>query len=344
MAEANRQWRLVSRPVGMIKDSDFELRREAAPEPKDGEFLVRITHLSFDPTQRGWLSRDGYVPAVPIGAVVRAAGTGQVVKSKHPQFKEGELVQGSFGWQDYIVTNGSTDIMPVTKLAPGVSPEQALGIFGITGLTAYFGLTDIGKPKAGDSIVVSGAAGATGSVVVQLARALGCKTIGIAGGPEKCRWVIEEARADAAIDYKRENVAERIRELAPQGVNVVFENVGGEILEASLQNIALHARIVLCGGISSYNAIDPNATPGIRNYMMLTGRRARMEGFIILDYASRYGEAVAALSKLIAEGKLKTAVDLQQGFENIPSTLRRLFEGKNIGKQLLKLADPPLAR
>ena len=344
MTEVNRQWLLTNRPVGTIKDTDFELRTAPVPEPKDGEFVVRVTHLSFDPTQRVWISIDSYVPAVPIGSVVRAIGVGQVVKSKHPDFKEGELVQGSLGWQDYLVTSGMTDIMPVTKLVPGVAPEQVLGIFGITGLTAYFGLTDVGKPKAGDVVVVSGAAGATGSVVVQLAKALGCKVIGIAGGPDKCRWVVEQAKADAAIDYKRENVAARIKELAPQGVNVVFENVGGEILDASLQNLALRARVVLCGGISGYNAVDPSATAGIRNYMMLTVMRARIEGFIILDYAQRFGEAVEGLSKLMAEGKLKTAVDLQQGFENIPSTLRRLFEGKNIGKQLLKLADPPLAR
>jgi NADPH-dependent curcumin reductase CurA len=344
MSEQNRRWLLAKRPVGMIKDTDFERRNEPVPDPKDGEFLVRVTHLSFDPTQRGWMSRDTYVPAVPIGGVVRAAGAGQVVKSKNPNFKEGELVQGSFGWQDYIVTNGTTDIMPVTKLPAGVSPEQALGIFGITGLTAYFGLTDIGKPNAGDTVVVSGAAGATGSVVVQLAKALGCKVIGIAGGSEKCHWVVEQAKADAAIDYKRENVAARIKELAPKGVNVVFENVGGEILDASLQNLALRARVVLCGGISGYNAVDPNETAGIRNYMALTVMRARMEGFIVLDYAPRFGEAVEALSKLIAQGTLKTPVDLQQGFENIPSTMRRLFEGKNIGKQLLRIADPPLAR
>ena len=339
MTKENRQWLLAKRPVGMVKDSDFERREGPVAEPKDGEFLVRITHLSFDPTQRGWISRDSYVPAVPIGAVVRAAGAGRVVKSRHPGFKEGELVQGSFGWQDYIVTNGTTDIMPVTKISPGVSPEQALGIFGITGLTAYFGLTDIGRPSPGDTVVVSGAAGATGSVVVQIAKALGCKVSGIAGGAEKCRWVVEQAQADAAIDYKSENVANRLRELAPRGVNVVFENVGGEILEASLQNIALRARVVLCGGISGYNDTDPNASPGIRNYLMLTGRRARMEGFIVLDYAPRYGEAVQALSKLIAEGKLKTVTDMQRGFDNIPATLRRLFEGKNVGKQLLELDE-----
>lgn len=339
MAEMNRRWLLAARPQGMVKDSDFRRVEEPVPEPGAGEFLVRVTHLSFDPTQRGWISADSYLPAVKIGEVVRAGGVGQVVKSNHPGFKVGQLVQGGFGWQDYFVSSGMTEFMPVTPLFPGVTPEQALGVFGITGLTAWFGLTDVGKPEAGDTVVVSGAAGATGSVVVQVAKALGCKVIGIAGGREKCDWVKNVAGADACIDYKSENVAQRIKELAPKGVNVVFENVGGEILEASLMNLALKARVVLCGGISSYN--DPVAQ-GIRPYMMLTVQRARMEGFIVLDYAPRYGEGVQALAKLMAEGKLKTTEDVQQGFDNVPATLRRLFEGKNFGKQLLKLADPPL--
>ena len=199
----------------------------------------------------------------------------------------------------------------------------------------------MGKPKAGDTVVVSGAGGATGSVVVQIAKALGCKVIGIAGGADKCAWVTGVAGADACIDYKSEMVPARLKELAPKGIDVVFENVGGEILEASMTNLALKARIVLCGGISGYNDQGPPA--GIRTYMMLTMMRARMEGFIVLDYAPRYGEGVQALSKLMAEGKLKTVDDVQHGFENIPATLRRLFEGKNVGKQLLKITDPPLA-
>ncbi len=342
MAETNRRWLLAARPQGMIKDSDFRLVEEPVPEPGPGEFLVRQTHLSFDPTQRGWIGYDTYLPAVKIGDVVRAGGVGQVVKSNNPAFKVGQMVQGGFGWQDYMVTAGQTEFMPVTPLFPGMSPEQALGVFGITGLTAWFGLTDVGKPVAGETVLVSGAAGATGSVVIQIARALGCKTIGIAGGPEKCKWVTGVAGADACIDYKSENVAARIRELAPKGVNVVFENVGGEILEAALMNLALRARVVLCGGISGYNEANPAESAGIRPYMNLTVTRSRMEGFIILDYAARYGEGVQALAKLISEGKLKTAEDVQHGFENIPATLRRLFEGKNFGKQLLKICDPPL--
>ena len=340
MADINRRWLLAKRPEGMVKDSDFKLVQEPVPEPGAGEFLVRQTHLSFDPTQRGWISMDTYLPAVKLGDVVRAGGVGQVVKSNHPGFKAGQLVQGGFGWQDYMVTAGATEFMPVTPLFPGVTPELALGVFGITGLTAWFGLTDVGKPKAGETVVVSGAAGATGSVVVQIAKALGCKVIGIAGGSDKCAWVTGVAGADACIDYKNEQVPARLKALAPKGIDVVFENVGGEILEASMTNLALRARIVLCGGISGYN--DAGPPTGIRTYMMLTVMRARMEGFIVLDYAPRYGEGVQALSKLMAEGKLKTVDDVQHGFENIPATLRRLFEGKNVGKQLLKIADPPL--
>ncbi len=342
MTETNRRWLLASRPQGMIKDSDFELVSGPVPEPGEGEFLVRVTDLSFDPTQRGWLAADTYLPAVKIGAPVRAGAIGQVIKSNHPGFTPGQMVQGTFGWQEYVVTKGMTETGPVTPVRAGVSPEQALGVFGVTGLTAWFGLTDVGQPKAGDTVLVSGAAGATGSVVVQVAKALGCKVIGIAGGKDKCAWVVQVAGADACIDYKSENVAAAIKAHAPKGVNVVFENVGGEILEAALMNLALRARIVLCGGISSYNAEDLSKMHGLRNYMQLTVMRARMEGFIILDYAPRWGEGVAALGKLIAEGKLKTVEDVQHGFENCPATLRRLFEGKNVGKQLLKLTAPPL--
>lgn len=342
MAEKNRRWLLAARPQGMIKDSDFRLEEGPVPEPGPGQFLVRTTHLSFDPTQRGWIAYDTYLPAVKIGEVMRAGAVGQVVKSNNPAFKVGQMVQGGFGWQDYMVTDGQTEFMPVMPLFPGVTPEQALGVFGVTGLTAWFGLTDIGKPQAGETVLVSGAAGATGSVVVQIARALGCRVIGIAGGTDKCRWVTDVAGADACIDYKSENVAERIKALAPKGVNVVFENVGGEILEAALMNLAQRARVVLCGGISGYNDANPAEAKGIRPYMNLTVTRSRMEGFIVLDYAPRYGEGVTALSRLIAEGKLKTADDVQHGFENIPATLRRLFEGKNLGKQLLKITDPPL--
>ena len=332
-----RRWLLKSRPNGPLKDSDFDLVTVPMPEVGEGQFLVRLTHFSFDPTQRGWLGGDTYLPAVPIGGVVRAGGIGEVVASKHLGFEVGDVVQGTFGWQEHALTDGMTETGPVTKLRAGITPEQALGVFGVTGLTAWFGLTEIGQPKAGDTVLVSGAAGATGSVVVQVAKALGCKVIGIAGGAEKCGWVVEQAGAAACIDYRAGNVARQIREHAPKGVNVVFENVGGEILDAALANLALRARVVLCGGISSYNDTAEDRSPGLRNYMSLTVMRGRMEGFIILDFAKRYGEGVAELAKLMAAGKLKTAEDVAHGFENCPATLRRLFEGKNFGKQLLKV-------
>lgn len=332
-----RRWLLKTRPNGPLKDSDFDLVTLPMPEVGDGQFLVKLTHFSFDPTQRGWLGGDTYLPAVPIGGVVRAGGIGEVVASRHPGFAVGDIVQGTFGWQEHALSDGMTETGPVTKLRAGITPEQALGVFGVTGLTAWFGLTEIGQPREGDTILVSGAAGATGSVVVQVGKALGCRVIGIAGGPEKCRWVVEQAGADACIDYRAGGVARQIREHAPKGVNVVFENVGGEILDAALANLALNARVVLCGGISSYNDTAEDRQPGLRNYMNLTVMRGRMEGFIVLDFAKRYGEGVAELAKLMQAGKLKTAEDVAHGFENCPATLRRLFEGKNFGKQLLKL-------
>jgi NADPH-dependent curcumin reductase len=332
-----RRWLLKSRPNGPLKDSDFDLVTVPTPQVGEGQFLVKMTHFSFDPTQRGWLGGDTYLPAVPIGGVVRAGGIGEVVASRHPKFAVGDMVQGTFGWQEHALTDGMTETGPVSKLRAGVTPEQALGVFGTTGLTAWFGLTEIGQPKAGDTVLVSGAAGATGSVVVQIAKALGCTVIGIAGGAEKCRWVVETAGADACIDYRTGAVGRQIRQHAPKGVNVVFENVGGEILDAALANLALNARVVLCGGISSYNDTAEDRQPGLRNYMNLTVMRGRMEGFIVLDFAKRYGEGVAELAKLMAAGKLKTAEDVAHGFENCPATLRRLFEGKNFGKQLLRL-------
>lgn len=341
MTEVNRRWLLAARPSGAIAREDFARVEEIVPRPAAGEFLVRVTHLSFDPAQRGWLSADTYVPAIPIGGVVRATAVGQVVASNHCDFGVGQLVHGAFGWQDYAVTDGTTDIMAVTALPRGVTPEHALGVLGLTGLTAYFGLYEIGKPQAGETVLVTGAAGATGSVVVQLAKHAGCKVIGIAGGPEKCAWVRAVAGADACIDYKHENVWARLREVAPAGVDIVFENVGGGLLEAGIMSLALHGRIVLCGTISSYDA-DPHAQRGVRFLLNLAMKRARIEGFIVRDYQARYPEAIALLSKWMDEGKLRAVEDVQEGFDNIPATLRRLFEGKNLGKQLLKIADPPL--
>jgi NADPH-dependent curcumin reductase CurA len=336
MVDVNRRWLLKSRPAGMLKDEDFDFVKEPVPEPAEGEILVRVQMLSCDPTQRGWLGRDTYMPAVKIGEVVRSLGAGRVAKSRHSGFREGDLVAGLVGWQDYAAIN-PTGALGVTRLPPDTPLEKALGTLGLNGLTAYFGLLDIGRPRAGETVVVSGAAGATGSLVGQIAKIKGCRTVGIAGGAEKCRWLTEVAGFDAAIDYKAERVEQKLGAACPDGIDIYFDNVGGGILDAALARLAMHGRVVLCGAISVYNATEP--PPGPKNYLNLVGRRGRMEGFIVLDYYDRAQEAVGALAHWMAEGKLKDQVDVQEGLENAPATLRRLFEGRNQGKQLLRVTS-----
>jgi NADPH-dependent curcumin reductase CurA len=337
----NRQLVLVNRPRAAVADADFELRTEPVRDLVDGEFLVRTLWLSFDPTQRGWLNDvPSYLPPVQIGEVMRAGAVGQVVASKHPGFAVGDFVNAAAGWQEYLITTGMTGLGPVGKIPAGVDPKAMLGVYGVTGLTAYFGMLDLAEPKEGSVVLVSGAAGATGSVAGQIAKIKGAaKVIGIAGGAEKCAWVTDVAKFDACIDYKSEDLTKAIRTHAPKGVNIYFDNVGGPTLEASLANIAMKARVVLCGGISSGYGME-DLPPGPRNYMQLVIMRARAEGFIVLDYAPRFGEAVKDLSAWVAEGRIAYAEDVQEGLENAPATLRRLFEGKNLGKQLLKVADP----
>lgn len=335
----NRQWVLARRPHGMVTRDNFEYREAPLPEPGDGEVLLRNLYLSFDPTQRGWMEdRESYLPPVQIGEVMRAGSVAQVVTSRHPDFSEGDLVQTTGGWQDYLVAAPGTGIMGLSRLPDGVPPTLALSVLGVTGLTAYWGLLDLGEPRPGQTVLVSGAAGATGSVAGQIARIKGCRVVGIAGGPEKCRWLTDVAGFDAVIDYKSENVDRRIGELCPDRVDVFFDNVGGDILEAALNHINMRARVVLCGGISSYNATEP--VPGPANLMNLVVMRARMEGFIVIDYMDRSAQAVADLVAWMEQGLLKHQEDVQEGFENIPDTLNRLFTGRNLGKQLLKIADP----
>jgi NADPH-dependent curcumin reductase CurA len=264
---------------------------------------------------------------------------GQVVASRHPDFKEGDFVHGGFGWQDYAVAAPAHD-PTLERLPSGVPLTWHLGVLGVTGLTAYFGMLEVGHPRPGDSVVVSGAAGATGSVAGQVAKIAGCRVVGIAGGAEKCRWLTEEAHFDAAVDYKSENVRRRVRELCPSGVDVYFDNVGGEILDTMLTRLAPRGRVVICGGISSYNAAEP--PPGPKSYLALVVLRARMEGFLVSDYMSQFPEARRRLTEWVAEGRIAHAEDVQEGLENAPATLLRLFEGKNLGKQLLRVADPPL--
>lgn len=335
----NRQWLLASRPNGMVSEANFDYVETPIPEIQAGEVLVRNLYLSFDPTQRGWMTdRESYLPPVEIGAPMRAGSVGQVMSSLHPDYAVGQLVQTTGCWQDYVVAAPGQGPMGLTILPENVSPEMMLSIFGITGLTAYFGLLDIGDPKPGETVLVSGAAGATGSVVGQIAKIKGCRVVGIAGGAKKCAWLKEEGGFDDVIDYKSEDVGEAIQRTCPDRVDVFFDNVGGAILEAALDHIALHSRIVMCGAISGYNS--NSAVPGPKNLMNIISRRTKMQGFIILDYIDQAPSAIAQLGEWIAKGQMCFEVDVQTGFENIPSTLKRLFTGENMGKQLLKIADP----
>jgi hypothetical protein len=335
----NRQWLLAKRPHGLVGEDNFEYVETAIPEPGEGEVLVRNLYLSFDPTQRGWMEdRESYLPPVQLGEPMRAGSVGQVVESNNPGFAKGDIVQTTGGWQDFVVLAPETSVMGLNKVPAGITPEMMMSVLGVTGLTAYWGLLDLGEPKAGETVLVSGAAGATGSVAGQIAKIKGCRVVGIAGGAQKCAWLKDELGFDDVIDYKNENVAERIAATCPNKVDVYFDNVGGDILQAALDNINMHARVVLCGGISGYNATEP--VPGPNNLMNLIIMRARMEGFIVIDYMNRSGEAIQDLLQWIEAGQLKFQVDVQEGFEKIPNTLQRLFTGQNLGKQLLKIADP----
>ena len=333
----NRQWILKSRPTGPVTEDCFEWRESDARSPDEGEVLIRNLMLSFDPTQRGWMTEDTYVPKVPLGEVMRAGSVAQVVESRKDGIEAGDIVQGAFGWQDYATTDGG-GFMPMSKLPPGTPPNLAMGVLGITGLTAYFGTLEIGLPKPGEVFVVSGAAGATGSVAGMIAKIKGCRVIGIAGGEEKCKWIKSEGGFDEAIDYKNEDVGSRLRELCPDGIDIYFDNVGGSILNQALARIAPNARIVLCGAISGYESSE--LPPGPANYFNMVLKHGRMEGFLVLDYLPRFREGIAQLAAWYGEGRLKQLEDIQEGLENAPSTFMRLFSGANMGKQLLKIADP----
>lgn len=330
----NRQWLLAARPEGMVEPSHFELRESPVPEIAEGECLVRNLYLSLDPAMRTWMTAArSYVPPVELGEVMRGMCTGQVVESRNPEYSKGDVLVGVFGWQDYAVARGDWSIDKVPEGTPLTWP---LSVLGITTLTAYFGLKEIGKPEAGQTVVVSGAAGATGSVAAQLAHSWGCRTVGIAGGPEKCEWLTGELGLDGAIDYKAENVKARLRELCPDGIDVFFDNVGGTTLEAALANLATHARVVLCGAIANYNADKPT---GPSNYMNLLVKRARMEGFVVFDYLPRTAEALAELTPMIEDGRLRHREDVRDGLEQAPTALMDLYSGDNTGKLLVKIAE-----
>jgi NADPH-dependent curcumin reductase CurA len=332
--ELNAQWRLATRPVGLPKASDWEYFEEPAPEPDEGQFRVQLEYLSLDPAMRGWMNEvRSYVPPVGIGEVMRGLGLGRVTDSRHPAFRVGERVSGQFGIQRFAVSDGRG----VTRVDTSIAPAPVhLGVLGMTGLTAYFGLLDIGKPKPGETVVVSGAAGAVGSVVGQIARIKGCRAVGIAGGSDKCAWIVEELGFDAAIDYKAGDLRAELRRHAPDGIDVYFDNVGGEILDEALRRLARHARVVICGAISQYNAIEMPRGPA--NYMQLLVERASMTGFLVFDYANRYLEGIGQLAEWRREGRLHSREDVVQGgLERFPEVFLMLFSGDNTGKLILQL-------
>jgi len=334
VSEPTRALHLVARPEGLPKESDFEIRESILPDPEKGQVLVHVRYISVDPAMRVWMSvQKSYWPPVELGDVMRAAAIGVVHKSAEPALPEGTWVSGMFGVRESLIC----DAKSLRPFDPAPLPDErwALSLFGGTGLTAYFGLIDIGRPQPGETLVVSSAAGAVGSAVVQIAKQLGCRVIGIAGGKEKCDYVVEELGADEAIDYKREKVDESLRLYCPQGVDVYFDNVGGEILDTVLRRLARRARIVLCGGISQYNATGEPRGPA--NYLNLISARARMEGFVVIDYLDRTDEAIAAMLPWVRSGKLRSRIDEAIGIAEFPLALRRVFTGANFGKQVVKI-------
>jgi NADPH-dependent curcumin reductase CurA len=332
----NHQYRLAARPVGMPKPSDWTYTEESVREPGEGEFVVKSLYISLDPAMRSWMNEGkSYIAPVGIGEVMRAGAVGRVIASKHPGFATGEHVVGAFGVQEYAVTNGQG----VIKVDPRLAPLPVyLGTLGMTGLTAYFGLFDVGLLKPGETVVISGAAGAVGMAAGQIAKLKGCRVVGIAGGADKCQYIVKELGFDAAIDYKKEeDIKKALRQHCPTGVDVYFDNVGGEILDAVLTHIARGARIIISGAISQYNNTTPFKGPS--NYMMLLVQRATMKGFVVFDYADRYGDAVREMAGWMAAGKLKSREDIVEGLERFPATLLKLFTGENTGKLVLKVAE-----
>jgi len=337
MSGRNRRFVLRERPSGRIGPGTFELVEEPVPEIVDGEALVRTQWISLDPASRGWI-RDApsYVPPVGIGEVMRARGLGRVVASKHPGCREGQLVTGALGWQEWAVARDAAALEPVSEIA-GVPARAYLGVLGLTGVTAWVGMTDIGRPHAGETVVVSAAAGAVGSVAGQIAKRRGARVVGIAGGEEKCSLLMERLGFEAAVDHRAGDWRERLVAATPRGIDVDFENVGGEIMDAVFARLNLHARVALCGLISSYN--DLELPPGPRNFLTLLIQRVRLQGFIVLDHLDRRGDALEELSGWLAAGELEALETVVKGFEQLPTAINMLFDGTNVGKLLVHVAD-----
>ncbi len=331
----NHQYRLAARPVGLPKPSDWSYTEEPVRDPKEGEFLIRILYISLDPAMRGWMNEGkSYIAPVGIGEVMRAGGAGRVIASKNGAFAVGDHVTGAFGVQEYALSDGSG----VTKVDVSFVPLPVyISTLGIPGMTAYFGLLDVGQPKSAETVVISAAAGAVGSVAGQIAKIKACRVIGIAGGPVKCQYVVRNLGFDACIDYKNENLKSLLQQHCPNGVDIYFDNVGGDILDTVLTKITRGARIVICGAVSQYNNTGPIKGPS--NYLSLLVNRASMKGMVVFDYAKRYGEAAREMAGWMAAGKLKSREDIVEGIQTFPETLLKLFSAENNGKLILKVTE-----
>jgi NADPH-dependent curcumin reductase len=337
-AAKNRQWRLAARPDGAVKDSDFALVESPPPAPGPGEFLVRTLYLSLAPVMRQYMiDGAGIERPLAIGDVMYGRGVGQVIASRHPDYAVGDIVHGKLGWQDYAVSDGAPDKLMFKAGATDLPASTALGVLGITGFSAYVGLLDIGQPKPGETVLVSGAAGGVGSVAGQLARIAGCRVIGLAGTPEKCTLLTDRLGYDAAINYKTDDLSAAIGAAAPGGIDLFFDNVGGPVLDAALDHINRYARVVSCGRISEYIS---GHSYRLANWWRIGRQRARLQGFFIYDHVHRFADAEARMAGWIREGRLTYLEDVLDGIEQMPAALRRLFDGTNVGKQLVRVGEP----
>ncbi len=330
----NHQYKLASRPVGLPKKETWTYETNPIPSPQEGEVLVKILYISLDPAMRGWMNEgDSYLPAIKIGEVMRAGTVGKVIESKNSQFSVGDYVTGALGVQNYAISNGQN----INRIDISLAPlSNYLGVLGVAGLTAYFAFLNIGQPQAGDHVLVSAAAGAVGQVVGQIAKIKGCRVVGMAGSPAKCEYLEKELGFDATINYKTEEISKALREKCSQGVDIYFDNVGGEILDKTLLAMNERGRIICCGAISQYNNTE---LYGLKNYFAVITKRLRMEGMIVIDYMKEFPSAIMEMAQWMKEGKLQTREQIEEGIEHFPEVFLKLFSGDKMGKLILKVAE-----
>jgi NADPH-dependent curcumin reductase CurA len=329
---ANKQWIYARKPDGNVGPEHFEPRETPVRDPGEGDVLVRTTLLSLDPASRAWMAGRTYRAQLEPGELMAGWGLGEVLKSNAPAFAPGDLVSGEFGWQQFA----TLPARHLTKQDKRHKPEHILGVLGITGLTAYFGLLDVGRPRAGETVLVSAAAGAVGTIVGQLAKIAGCRVVGSTGGRDKCNWIVEDLGYDAAVDYREGDLIGQLRSTCPKGIDVYFDNTGGDMLAAALSRMNLWGRVVCCGVVSQYNATAAAAGPaGVPGFLVT--KRIRMEGFVVMDFYQRRAQAEGALADLLSRGKLKAPVDVVEGFDKMPAALAGLFAGKNRGKLMVRV-------